>query len=157
MQETHSSHCRSRVSLTRSLKHPKEYMLSNTSGSSSVRDKIRLTHTRLGGGCSGQGSLRPPLLETHTREGAHEHTATSKAATTRRIKHITMSRDWKWVCVSSKCLSTYRYQACFWMASSCKGWQSRWGHYFLQSVVDQMAKELCCANSSHPVYFYMHE
>lgn len=137
VKETHSSHCRSRVSLTRSLKHPKEYMLSNTSGSSSVRDKIRLTHTRLGGGCSGHGSLRPPLLETHTREGAHEHTAMSNAATTHRIKHITMSRGCNY-------LSTYRYQACFWMASSCKGWQSRWGHYFLQSVVEQMAKEFLC-------------
>lgn len=98
MKETHSSHCRSRVSLTRSLKHPREYMLSNTSGSSSVRDKIRLTHTRLGGGCSGQGSLRPPLLETHTREGAREHAAMGNAAMHgHRIKHIMMSRGCKWV------------------------------------------------------------
>lgn len=93
--KTYSSHCRSRVSLTRSLKHPKEYMLSNTSGSSSVRDKIRLTHTRLGGGCSGQGSLRPPLLETHTRESVLEHTATRNAGTTRWTKHITISQGCK--------------------------------------------------------------
>lgn len=67
-EKTHSSHCKSRVSLTLSLKQPSEYMLSNTSGSSSVRDKIRLTHTRLGGGCSGHGSLRPPLEHTHMQE-----------------------------------------------------------------------------------------
>lgn len=66
-KNAYSSHCKSRVSLTRSRKQPSECMLSNTSGSSSVRDKIRLTHTRLGGGCSGHGSLRPPLGATHTR------------------------------------------------------------------------------------------
>lgn len=59
---THSSLVRSFVSLTRSLKHPKEYMLSRTSGSRSVMEKILFKHTRRGGGCSGQGSLRPPLL-----------------------------------------------------------------------------------------------
>lgn len=59
---THSSLVRSFVSLTRSLKHPREYMLSRTSGSRSVREKILFKHTRRGGGCSGQGSLRPPLL-----------------------------------------------------------------------------------------------
>lgn len=64
---THSSLVRSCVSLTRSLKHPKEYMLSRTSGSSSVRDTILFTHTRRGGGCSGQGSLRPPLIEKRQR------------------------------------------------------------------------------------------
>lgn len=58
---THSSLVRSCVSFTRSLKHPKEYMLSRTSGSSSVKDRILFTHTRRGGGCSGQGSLRPLL------------------------------------------------------------------------------------------------
>lgn len=62
----HSSHCRSWVSLTRSRKQPRECMLSNTSGSSSVRERILLTHTRLGGGCSGHGSLRPDLTHTHT-------------------------------------------------------------------------------------------
>lgn len=59
---THSSLVRSCVSLTRSLKHPKEYMLSRTSGSRSVKDRILFTHTRRGGGCSGQGSLRPLLI-----------------------------------------------------------------------------------------------
>lgn len=59
---THSSLVRSFVSLTRSLKHPREYMLSRTSGSRSVMEKILFKHTRRGGGCSGQGSLRPPLL-----------------------------------------------------------------------------------------------
>lgn len=59
---THSSRVRSFVSLTRSLKHPREYMLSRTSGSRSVMEKILFKHTRRGGGCSGQGSLRPPLL-----------------------------------------------------------------------------------------------
>lgn len=59
---THSSLVRSCVSLTRSLKHPREYMLSNTSGSSSVRERILFKHTRRGGGCSGQGSLRPLLI-----------------------------------------------------------------------------------------------
>lgn len=70
--QTYSSHCKSRVSLTLSRKQPSECMLSNTSGSSSVSDEIRLTHTRLGGGCSGHGSLRPPLKATHT----HTHRET---------------------------------------------------------------------------------
>lgn len=60
---THSSLVRSRVSLTRSRKHPKEYMLSKTSGSRSVSDSTLVTHTRRGGGCSGHGSLRPLLME----------------------------------------------------------------------------------------------
>lgn len=62
---THSSLLRSCVSLTRSLKQPKECMLSSTSGSSSAKDRILFTHTRRGGGCSGQGSLRPPLTGKH--------------------------------------------------------------------------------------------
>lgn len=65
---THSSLVRSFVSLTRSLKHPKEYMLSRTSGSRSVMEKILFKHTRRGGGCSGQGSLRPLLLERPRRQ-----------------------------------------------------------------------------------------
>lgn len=63
---THSSHCRSWASLTRSLKQPREYMLSSTSGSSSVRDMIRPMLTRLGGGSSRHGSLRPALHHTQT-------------------------------------------------------------------------------------------
>lgn len=69
---TYSSHCKSRVSLTLSRKQPSECMLSSTSGSSSVRDKIRLTQTRLGGGCSGHGSLRPPLVGVKQNE-AHRN------------------------------------------------------------------------------------
>lgn len=104
---TYSSHCKSRVSLTRSLKHPSEYMLSSTSGSSSVRDRMRLTHTRLGGGCSGHGSLRPPLW---TR--AHGDTYWNQ---------IIMEHP---VPTAKKCYrNTHIYQGCFWMASSCKGKQ----------------------------------
>jgi len=66
--QTHSSHCRSLVSLTRSLKQPKECMLSRTSGSRSVRDRILFTHTRLGGGCSGHGSFLPPLRQKDTQQ-----------------------------------------------------------------------------------------
>lgn len=79
LKNAYSSHCKSRVSLTRSRKQPSECMLSNTSGSSSVRDEILLTHTRLGGGCSGHGSLRPPLGATHI---SHKATHTS-------IVHVT--------------------------------------------------------------------
>lgn len=84
-KKTYSSHCKSRVSLTRSLKQPSECMLSNTSGSSSVRDKIRLTHTRLGGGCSGHGSLRPPLGATHTH--THNETHPSDTAMMHMIEY----------------------------------------------------------------------
>lgn len=110
LKKTYSSHCKSRVSLTLSLKQPSEYMLSNTSGSSSVRDKIRLTHTLLGGGCSGHGSLRPPLGHTHARNHKSD-------------KHLNYHQCYwahQWIPHVKRKTFTYWYQACFWMASSCK-------------------------------------
>lgn len=57
---THSSDSRSLVSFSLSLKQPREFMLSSTSGSISSDARVR-TATFLGTGCSGSGSFFPPL------------------------------------------------------------------------------------------------
>lgn len=71
---TYSSHCRLRVSFPRSLKQPRECMLSSTSGSSSVKYRMRPIHTLLGGGCSGHGSLQPDLRQTNTQTDKQKDT-----------------------------------------------------------------------------------
>lgn len=58
---THSSDSRSLVSLSLSLKQPRECMLSRTSGSISSAAASVLMATFLGTGCSGSGSFFPAL------------------------------------------------------------------------------------------------
>lgn len=58
---THSSVSRSFSSLFLSLKHPREFMLSRTSGSMASTDGSLRMPTFLGTGCSGSGSFFPPL------------------------------------------------------------------------------------------------
>lgn len=58
---THSSDSRSLVSLSLSLKQPRECMLSRTSGSISSAEASVLMATFLGTGCSGSGSFFPAL------------------------------------------------------------------------------------------------
>lgn len=60
---THSSDSRSLVSLSLSLKQPRECMLSRTSGSISSAAASILMATFLGTGCSGSGSFFPALQQ----------------------------------------------------------------------------------------------
>lgn len=120
---THSSLVRSCVSFTRSLKHPSEYMLSKTSGSSSVRDRILFRHTRRGGGCSGQGSLRPPLMEKRISLSATFALKTAK----QRAVQDTERGSFKFKICRCRYLhragengNTYWYHGCFCISSSCK-------------------------------------
>lgn len=62
--ETHSSDSRSLVSLSLSLKQPRECILSKTSGSISSATASILMATFLGMGCSGSGSFFPALKHT---------------------------------------------------------------------------------------------
>lgn len=64
---THSSDSRSLVSLSLSLKQPRECMLSRTSGSISSAEASILMATFLGTGCSGSGSFFPALQHKRTQ------------------------------------------------------------------------------------------
>lgn len=136
------------MSFTRSLKHPNEYMLSKTSGSSSVRDRILFRQTRRGGGCSGQGSLRPPLMGKRITLSA---TVALKRAKQRAVKEVECGA---FKCKICRCIyshragengNTYWYHGCFCISSSCK--QEKQKRALLHNIITAI-KMLLLANLS---------
>lgn len=146
---THSSLVRSCVSFTRSLKHPNEYMLSKTSGSNSVRDRILFKHTRRGGGCSGHGSLRPPLMgKSITLSAAVTLIITNKRAEKDMKCGAFKSKIWKssYLHKARENWNTYWYHGCFCISSNCK--QQRQKMALLHNIT--VTKISLLANLSNP-------
>lgn len=88
---THSSDSRSLVSLSLSLKQPRECMLSRTSGSISSAAASVLMATFLGTGCSGSGSFFPALQ--------HNMFQVNVPALTSRDTHKPMMNEITTMCV----------------------------------------------------------
>lgn len=141
---THSSLVRSCVSFTRSLKHPNEYMLSKTSGSSSVRDRILFRHTRRGGGCSGQGSLRPPLMGKRITLSATVALKTAKRG--QRKMWSAMICKCRYLHRAGENWNTYWYHGCFCISSNCK--QQKQKMALLHNIITA-TKMLLLANLSN--------